>query len=180
MPYDTYFTNMCPITDNYSLIADFYSEHRDELVAYVTKRIGTDYMADDIVQDVFLRLLTSQQLLSGVTLPSLVYTMTKNLILDRWRHMHAIQQFEHFIKTNNHDGSYDPSSVYSVQEMLELLERGMARLDEKQQTVYKMNVYDAYKVSEISNTLQVNYKSVENTLGTARKVMRNYMRRMLA
>ena len=94
--------------------------------------------------------------------------------------MHAIQQFEHFIKTNNHDGSYDPSSVYSAQEMLELLERGMAQLDEKQQTVYKMNVYDAYKVSEISNTLQVNYKSVENTLGTARKVMRNYMRRMLA
>lgn len=43
-----------------------------------------------------------------------------------------------------------------------------------------MNIYDDLAVSEISKTLNMNYKSVENKLGSARKVIRKYMSKMLA
>ena len=39
---------------------------------------------------------------------------------------------------------------------------------------------DGLAVSEISKTLKMNYKSVENRLGLARREMRKYMTKMLA
>lgn len=171
---------MCPPADNYSLIADFYQAYRSELLQFATARLGNAFVAEDIVQDVFLRLLQSNQLITPVTLPNLVYTIAMNIIRDQWRHQHAVEQYEHFIKTANSDGSYDAQSVYSAREMLEIMERGVARLSNNQQFIYRMNVYGGLKVSEISDTLQINYKSVENHLGTARKQVRKYMRRMLA
>ena len=171
---------MCPPNDNYSLIADFYQAHHDELVQFVTIRLGDSFMAEDVVQDVFLRLLASKQLISTITLPNLVYTIAKNLISDQWRHKQTMEQYEHYIKTTDFGTSNNLLSVYSTQEMLEIMERGMARLTQNQRTIYQMNVYGEHKVAEISNTLKINYKSVEKTLGVARKQMRKYMQRMLA
>lgn len=71
-------------------------------------------------------------------------------------------------------------TVYSVLEVEEILERGMANLTEKQRIVYRMNLIEGKKVSEISEQLCENYKSVENRLGAARKEVRRYMKRMLA
>ena len=71
-------------------------------------------------------------------------------------------------------------SVYSAQEMTEILERGIARLSHSHQVIYRMNVYEGMKVSEISDKLSLKYKSVENRLGAARRNIREYMSRMLA
>jgi RNA polymerase sigma-70 factor (ECF subfamily) len=43
-----------------------------------------------------------------------------------------------------------------------------------------MNVIDGMKVSEISMTLKIGYKSTEHRLGEARKEVRGYLARMLA
>lgn len=67
-----------------------------------------------------------------------------------------------------------------MKEINEFLERGIARLCDKQRKIYRLNVYDSVKVSEIAIKLDVTYKHVEHRLGAARKEMRKYMRRMLA
>ena len=68
------------------LVADYYRDNLAELRAFVRKSIVNDDGAEDIVQNVFLRLLTSEKMISEVTLPCLVYTVARNLITDRIRH----------------------------------------------------------------------------------------------
>ncbi|MBP6527113.1 MAG: RNA polymerase, partial [Prevotella sp.] len=53
-------------------------------------------------------------------------------------------------------------------------------LSEHQQKIYRLNIYSGMKVSEISKTLDMNYKSVEHRLGSARKEVREYIRKALA
>ena len=171
---------MRPNIDNYSLIANFYQEHRGELIHYAAKRLGQCHEAEDMVQDVFLRLLKKNILIATASLPHLVYTVMNNMICDFWRHRHTVEEYEHIMQRNDHFAHDDTASVYSAQEMVELLERGMTCLSDRNKTIYRMNVYGGMKVAEISDALQLNYKSVENGLGEARKRMRNYMRRMLA
>ena len=65
---------------NHALITDYYISHRDELLAFVSSRLGRSDFAEDIVQNVFLKLLTTDKMISEVTLPSLVYTIARNLI----------------------------------------------------------------------------------------------------
>ena len=165
---------------SYSLIAQYYQQHFEELKAFACKHLGYVDIAGDLVQTAFLRLLSSKKMISQVTLPCLVYTVMRNLIFDYWRRKHYCDEYEHYIQQRDAAKSIEPESVYSAVEINEMMERGMARLSEKQRAVYLLNVYDGMKVSDICQTLRLNYKCVENRLGQARKEMRTYMRRMLA
>lgn len=163
------------------IVTEYYRNHREEVVAYVTKRMGCDSESGDIVQDVFVRLLQTDKMISPVTLPCLVYTIARNVVADHWRHRSAVEQYEHRIMMSPYIyNKVDEASVYSATEVLEVLERGMARLTEKQRTVYRMNMENGLRVSEIAERLGERYKSVENRLGVARKEVRNYVRRMFA
>ena len=63
-------------------------------------------------------------------------------------------------------------SVFSAHEIMERMERGLARVPENCREVYRMHIYDGMKVSEISQRLGEGYKSVEHRLGAARKAVR--------
>ena len=159
-----------------NLIETYYTDHRDELLAFVSSRLGGSEETEDIVQNVFLRLLTTDKMITVVTLPALVYTMTRNLITDYYRRRHTYEAFEHFIKGSS-EADDSMGSVFSARELTELLERGLARLPENCREVYRLHIYGGMKVGEISQTLGEGYKSVERRLGTARKAVRQYLRK---
>ena len=156
------------------LIERYYTDHRDELLAFVSSRLGGNPESEDIVQNVFLRLLTSGKMITEITLPALVYTIARNLLTDYYRRRTNYETFEHFIKgSSEEDDSME--SVISVHELTELLERGLARVPENCREVYRLHIYGGMKVSEISETLGEGYKSVEHRLGSARKAVRQYL-----
>ena len=160
----------------HTLITNYYIAHRDELLAYAGSRLGDSYLAEDIVQNVFLRLLTSDKMISEITLPALVFAMTRNQVYDYYRHHTAVEQYEHYIKGVCSELTSD-ESILSAREVMEQLERGLARLPENFREIYRMHIYDGMKVGEISRELGEGYKSVEHRLGSARKAMRHYLRK---
>lgn len=163
----------------FNIIGDYYAEHAGELRVFVRGRIKFSDEADDIVQDIFLKLLTAQSALMPGTLAGLAYAMARNRIYDYYRHRRSVEEY---ISYAGHDGASrvtEPADC-SAAEIRELLERGIARLREGQRRVYRMSVYDGLPVSGISAALNMKYKTAENRLGAARKAVRQYMTRMLA
>ena len=160
---------------NNKLITNYYIAHRDELLAFASSRLGDSRQAEDIVQDVFLRLLSSDKMITEVTLPALVYTITRNLINDYYRRHTTYEQYEHYIKGVCSEVT-TMESVFSAFEIMERLERGLVHLPENCREIYRLHIYGGMKVGEISRELGEGYKSVEHRLGTARKVMREYLR----
>lgn len=157
------------------LITNYYITHRDELLAFASSRLGDSRLAEDIVQDVFLRLLSTDKMITKVTLPALVYTITRNLINDYYRRHTNYEQYEHYIKGVCSEVT-TTESVFSAFDIMERLERGLVRLPENCREIYRLHIYGGMKVGEISRELGEGYKSVEHRLGTARKVMREYLR----
>ncbi len=157
-----------------NLIETYYRDHRDELLAFVSSRLGGAVEAEDIVQNVFLRLLTTDKMITEITLPALTYTIARNLISDYYRRRNTYEEFEHFIKRSSDDYS-SMESVISAKELTELLERGLARIPENFREIYRMHIYGGMKVGEISQTLGEGYKSVEHRLGAARKALRSFL-----
>ncbi|HRM91719.1 MAG TPA: RNA polymerase sigma factor [Thomasclavelia ramosa] len=164
----------------FDIIAEYYQSHYVELIAFVGKRIDYTDEVEDIVQNIFVRLLLSDKMISEITLPCLVYTVARNLIYDFWRHHRLINEYEHYFKSTTSCGNNDTLSIYSANEINQILEKGIALLSDKKRHIYKMCIYDGMKVSEISKTLGENYKRVENYLGAARKEVRQYVDKMLA
>ena len=161
---------------NKKLLINYYIAHRDELLAYVSSRLDDSCLAEDIVQDVFLKLLTTDKMISEVTMPALVYTVTRNLITSYFRRRSHHEEFEHVIRHNSGLEAASTESVFSAHEIMERLEHGLARLPENCREVYRLRIYDDMKVSEISQQLNESYKSVENRLGAARKAIRQYLK----
>ena len=159
---------------NSHLLSDYYTYHRDELLAFVRSRLGGSSEAEDIVQNVFLRLLISDKMITEITLPALVYTTAKHLIIDYCRRRTTFEEYEHYLKnTDGLDNSVE--SVLSVREVIEQLERGLAHVPENCREIYRLHIYGGMKVSEISRAIGEGYKSVEYRLGAARKAVRQSM-----
>ena len=160
--------------NNQLIITNYYITHRSELLNFVSSRLDGRAEAEDVVQNVFLRLLTTSKLITETTLPALVYTTARNMIIDIHRRYANKNDYEHYIRKVCSD-ELSADSVYSMHEMMEQLEQGLARLPENFREVYRLHIYDGMKVSEISDFLGDNYKSVEYRLGAARKVVRDYL-----
>ena len=156
-------------------LTNYYVTHRDELLAYVSSRLGNSVEAEDLVQNVFLRLLTSDKMITEITLPALVYTIARNQINDYYRRRTHYEAYEHYLKNTD---SIDDSagSVLSIRDITEQLERGLARVPENCREIYRLHIYGGMKVAEISERLGEGYKSVEHRLGTARKMIRQHLR----
>ena len=156
-------------------LTNYYITHRDELLVYASSRLGNSVEAEDLVQNVFLRLLTSDRMITEVTLPALVYTIARNLITDFYRRRTHFDDYEHYLK-NTDSIEESAESILSIRDITEQLERGLARVPENCREIYRLHIYGGMKVAEISQRLGEGYKSVEHRLGAARKVVRQQLR----
>lgn len=160
-----------------TLIISYYTSHRSELLAFVGSRLGgATEEAEDIVQDVFLHLLTSDRMITAVTLPALVYTAARHRVTDYYRRRNSHEAYGHYLRDTGGTGS-SAESLLNIREMTEQLERGLARVPERCREIYRMHVYGGMKAGEISRRLGEGYKSVEHRLGAARKAVRTALRR---
>ena len=157
--------------------------HRDELISFIAVRIHDVYEAEDMVQDIFLRLLRDKHtaFLSPLTsdLSPLIYTMALHAVSDYYRRAHVYEEYEHFIKTSDlrlQTSDDDTESIFSAQQIMERMERSLARLPKACCEIYRLHIYDGMKVSDIAQELSLPYKQVENRLGQARKAVRQQLR----
>lgn len=157
------------------LISNYYSLHRAELLAYASTRLGDRDEAEDLVQNSFLRILTTDKMLTEHTLPALVFTVCRNLVNDYFRRRVFRHEYEHYIRGSK-DGGTSMESVFFAADIVEAMERGMIRIPENCRNIYRMHILGGMRVSEISEQTGEKYKTVENRLGLARKQMRNYLR----
>ena len=165
---------------NNQLLSNYYSMHRDELVSFIAVRTVDAIEAEDIVQDIFLRLLRGQHLITPQTLPSLLHTMARHAVCDYYRRRHVHEEYEHYIQTSDFScQTFDDSveSVFSAQQLMERMERSLARLPKACCEIYRLHIYDGMKVSDIAQELSLPYKQVENRLGQARKAVRQQLRK---
>ena len=161
--------------NKHTLISHYYSLHRDELLAYASSRLGDYNEAEDLVQNTYLRILTTQKMLTEQSLPALVFTICRNQINDYFRRRAVRYEYEHYLraKTSSEDSV---ESVFYAAEVVERMERGMARIPANCRTIYRMHIMGGMQVSEIAAETGEKYKTVENRLGLARRQMRNYLR----
>ena len=164
---------------NRDIIEHYYRQHRDELLTFVGSRLGVKTDAEDLVQDVFLRLLAdSCRPITPLTLPSLVYTMARNLITDHYRRRRCQQEFALLMEGMKNEKTSMESAIFA-RDALRCMEQGLSRLPSQTAEIYRLHIYDGMQVSDISRHLHQDYKAVEYRLGQARRLVRRLLRHQL-
>ena len=164
--------------NNSLTIADYYTQHRNEIVSFVAMRIGNEDTAQDLVQDIFLRLLRSDKLISDITLPALVFTMARNAVADWFRRRRVLQEYEHYIIGTSTD-HVSMESVISARELMERMEHTLARLAPECREAYRLHIYGGMQVSQIAEETHQPYRAVEYRIGLARRAVRQSLRKVV-
>lgn len=157
------------------LIAEAYVETRERIISYIASRINDHAEAEDLTQDVFVRLLEYGATVSPATVTGLIYTVARNITFDYLRHKRRRTEAEAYITDCRQEPSYSDESKIIARDIEELEMRFVSMLPNKRQTVYRLSRFSGMSVSDIAGYNDLSVRTVENHLRLARIEIRGRM-----
>ncbi len=158
------------------LIAEVYRSSRAALCGYVYKCIGSRADAEDLVQEVFVRLLEYTTLLNETTVLRLVYSIARNRVVDYLRRHARSRAASDYFFVHARRASCDTEERVALSELLALEQDQLTRMSSRRSQVYALCVHDGCTVDETAGNLALSRRTVENHLFAARQQMRVALR----
>ena len=154
------------------MIANFYTVHHAELVNFATSRLGNREESEDLVQDVFIKMMSFEGMINKETIKSFAFTIAANKIKDHLRR----RIFRHKMEENaKYEMELQHSHVERVAEYhdtLRMVNDSMARLSPACAKVYRMSLFEDMATGDIAQEMNVSKRTVESQLFISRKQVR--------
>ena len=142
------------------------NQHRAELNRFIARKIGTNEMSEDILQDAYLRL---QQYSSITTIDNpraFVFRIVANLVIDYQRN--ANQRLPHDndedVLHNITDNAAQPDEQYLAVQRLEMINAALAELPDKCRTAFYLHRIEGRSHAEIAEQLHISTSMVAKHL----------------
>ena len=161
------------------MIANFYTVHHAELVNFATSRLGNREESEDLVQDVFIKMMSFEGIINEATIKSFAFTIAANKVKDHLRR----RIFRHKMEENaKYEMELQHSHVERVVEYydtLRMVNDSMARLSPACAKVYRMSLFEDMTAGDIALEMNVSKRTVESQLFTSRKQVRTMLSRAM-
>jgi RNA polymerase sigma-70 factor (ECF subfamily) len=147
-----------------------FDAYCDELRHYIFYKSGDEEVAEDIVQDAFLKIWEMRATVRPETARALLYTIATNQFANRYKRQKLKFKFQ---QTIVEDRTFEtPEFEMEVKEFDRKLQRVLSELGEKSRTVFLMNRMDQMTYNEIANNLNISVKAVEKRMKKALEFVR--------
>lgn len=145
-----------------------YLEYAPMLLRFARKFVS-DFFAEDIVHDVFLKLWDKQIfLLHDDDIRRILYVAVRNACLDHLRRLNMEQDIIDYravqLKLDELDFFEASDELFMRNDLLKVLMDKVSELPERSQEVFRMSYIEGLKAAEIADRLGVSVRTVENLL----------------
>ena len=150
---------------------------RDKLLAYSLKLAREQVDAEDIVQDVFLKLWSMREKLDDYqSVEALALTITKNKVLDELKRSHT-ESLESISTTalNDYNTIQNPESIAEQNDTVKHIKIFIESLPSLQQTIIRMKDIEGYELLEIAEITGSQIEAIRVNLSRARKKVRDHL-----
>ena len=154
------------------MIADFYIAYQAELVNFATPRLGNREESEDLVQDVFIKMMSFEGMINEATIKSFAFTIAANKIKDCLRHRIFRHKMEESTKYEMELQHSHVERMAEYHDTLRMVNDSMERLSPACAKVYRMSLFDDMTAGDIAEELNVSKRTVESQLFTSRKQVR--------
>jgi len=152
----------------FRLIFDQYYETIRSFAYYKT---GDVDLADDIVQEVFLKLWTNLKNVKEETVKALLYTIASNTIKNYFKHQKVVYNFQK--QDLNNDTEDEADSNLRQDELNKKIQDTLAKIPEKAREVFLMNRIEGLTYADIAERLGLSVKSIEKRMSEALTILRS-------
>ena len=122
--------------------------------------------AEDVAQDVMIRLWTMREELDLLTVQRLIVVMARRLSLNLLRHSHEQESLD---VSEQSEGSLTPLQLMHEGEMMSWLEKRMQALPRTERLVLHMRQVEQRSLDEMATLLGLRQHTVETLLSNARR-----------
>ena len=154
------------------MIANFYTVHHAELVNFATSRLGNREESEDLVQDVFIKMMSFEGIINEATIKSFAFTIAANKIKDHLRRRIFRHKMEENTKYEMELQHSHVERVVEYHDTLRMVNDSMARLSPACAKVYRMSLFEDMTTGDIAQEMNVSKRTVESQLFTSRKQVR--------
>jgi RNA polymerase sigma factor (sigma-70 family) len=145
-----------------AFLADLDRRYRVPLIRYFAKRIRETYDVDDLVQEVFIRLVRQAAIESVQQIESYVFQTAANVIRDRARRQAARHYRDHddLSASDLPTDDLSPERVFLGAEQLERVIAALEELPESTRQVFVLRRYEGMRHEEIAAHLGMSVSGV--------------------
>ena len=154
------------------MIANFYTVHHAELVNYATSRLGNREESEDLVQDVFIKMMSFEGIINEATIKSFAFTIAANKVKDHLRRRIFRHKMEENAKYEMELQHSHVERVVEYHDTLRMVNDSMARLSPACAKVYRMSLFEDMATGDIAQEMNVSKRTIESQLFISRKQVR--------
>ena len=160
---------------------DFFSEcylkYKEYIKNYIAIRICHPHEAEDLAQDVFVRLWEHRAFVNKDTVWSLLFTIARNIVTDKIRRYYKQEDFVAYIYNRMEDTSRNTTEdTIHFRELKKMHDQVMEALPVKRRQIYELSFNHELSCPAIAGKLSLSPRTVECQLLLARKTVRTYLK----
>ena len=133
-------------------------------------------IAQDLTQDVFVRLMDYKQMLRPDTVKYFLFTIARNLVTDYIRRYYKKQEIDSYLYDFTVTSSNDTEEKIIADDLMAMERTRLAAMPEQRRLIYTLNRFEDKSSPEIASELELSCRTVENHLFLGRRDMRDFFR----
>lgn len=163
-------------TDSYSQeelswFRAIFDDYYESIRSFAYYKTGSVDLADDVVQEVFLKLWNIRSSVRNDTVKTLLYTIASNLIKNHYKHQRVVYNFQ--VGKSTQDEAEPADTNVRMDELNRQLQDAIATIPDSSREVFLMSRIDGLTYAEIAQRLNLSVKTVEKRMSEAIRILRN-------
>ncbi len=151
-----------------------FDQYYEGIKSFLYYKTGDIAVAEDIVQEVFIKLWDKREQIEMKTVKSFLFTIANNLAINHLKHQNIVFNFS---KNESRPGKVEsPHFQLELKEFQESLERLLAEMPENYRIVFLMNRIEKLTYSEIAERLDLSVKAIEKRMSKALAYLRERLK----
>ncbi len=161
---------------NQNVFKEIFDYYYEPLTKYCYLRMNSADDAEELVQDIFVKLWQKRASLQiNISLKAYLYRTALNRIINYQDHLRVRREHESHVKHSSSE-TIEPSEELQAAEIQFLVQEVISNMPEKRRVVYEMSRRDGLKYAEIAEKLGVSVKTVEAHLSKALEQLRQQLK----
>lgn len=154
-------------------LASIAAQYKRPLLGYFSKRINDKTEAEDLVQEVFVRLLQRNRDDPVLRVDQYLFQTAANVLTDRHRRRAArgLDQAQQLIETELPQSGANPEDAAISHESLAQFIGVLNSLPERSRDIFVLRVLEGYKLADIASRMNITERAVQKHMARSLKLL---------